>query len=116
MAQKPTDSRQLVRIAADAQRLLQKFIDLPFSDPEGATELLAQFDQKVAEFKRLQARLNRPGKARVLRLADAPARACCSICGKPIVAKLNGVKTKGAIYHRTCYSAVVDRGLRRSSP
>jgi hypothetical protein len=118
MAQKPTDPRHLLRLAADAQKLLQEFIQLPFTEPERATELLAQFDRRVAEFKHLQAKMEpRPRKGRVLRLADAPAPSRCSICRQRIVLrKRNYVKTATAIYHRACYSAAVDRQLRRSSP
>ena len=119
MAEKPTERQHLLRLAADAQKLLQEFIRLPFTEPERATELLIEFDRKVAEFKRLQAKAGpRPHKARVLRLADAPAGERCSICRKRIAArKLDSIKTNRAIYHRACYVAVVvDRELRRSSP
>jgi hypothetical protein len=118
MAQKPTDRRQLVSLAADAQKLLQEFIRLPFTEPEYATDLLSEFDRKVAEFKRLQAKIESgPRKARVLRLADAPAPRRCSICRQRVVLrKRNYIETKAAIYHRACFSASIERQPRRSSP
>jgi hypothetical protein len=117
MAQKPTEQRQLVTLAAEAQKLLQEFIRLPLTEPGYATDLLMEFDRKVAEFKRLQAKIESgPKKARVLRLADAPAPRQCPICRQRVVLrKRNYVETKTAIYHRACYSAAIDRQSKRSS-
>jgi hypothetical protein len=115
--QKPTDGKYLLLLAADAQKLLQEFIRLPLSEPERASELLIEFDRKVAEFKRLQAKIESgPRKARILRLADGPARRRCSTCRQRVVMRKGRyVETKRAIYHRACYRVVVERQTRRSS-
>jgi hypothetical protein len=118
VAQNPTDLRQLLTLATDAQKLLQEFVQMPLSEPERATELLIEFDRKVAEFKRLRAKVESgPSKARILRLADAPAPRRCSTCKQRVVMrKGHFVETKTTIYHRACYRTVVDRQPRRSSP
>jgi hypothetical protein len=103
-------NRELLRLATNAQKLLQEFIRLPFTEPERATELLNELDRAVAEFKRLQSSIvaSRSKKARIFRLAEALR--LCPICHRRIVLpKRNYVEMEGAIYHRACYGVVVGR-------
>lgn len=105
MAEKPTE-QDLVRLAVEAQKLLREFIELPFTEPERATQLLLKFDRKVAEFKRLQSKLtSRPVNARISLMAEAAALRRCSTCRQRIVLrKRDHVETEGAVYHRACYN------------
>lgn len=106
MAENRTDKELLLR-AVKAQRLLQEFIRLPFTEPERATELLSELDCAVVEFKRLQSAIvaSRSKKARIFRIAEAPRR--CPICRRRVVLpKRNYVEVEGTIYHRACYDVV----------
>jgi len=107
-------NRELLRLATSAQKLLQEFIRLPYAEPERATELLNQFDAAVVEFKRLQSAIlsSQSRKARVFRLAEAPARRLCPVCEQRVVLKQrNYVEVEGAVYHRDCAKGVVKRRL-----
>jgi hypothetical protein len=105
-------NRELLLLATNAQKLLQEFIRLPFTEPERATELLHEFDRAVVEFKRLQSAIvaSQSKRARVFRLEEARAPRLCPICHRRIVLpKRNYVEMEGAIYHRACYGVVVGR-------
>ena len=106
--------RQLLLLATNAQRLLQEFIHLPFTEPERATKLLSDFDCAVAEFKELQAVVvaSQSKKARIFRMAEATAPRLCPTCERRVVlAKRNYVEAEGVIYHRACYGVGVGRQL-----
>jgi hypothetical protein len=107
-------NRELLLLATSAQKLLQEFVRLPFTEPERATELLNEFDRAVAEFKRLQSAIaaSRSRKARIFRLAEAPARRLCPVCEQRVVLRQrNYVEVEDAVYHRACARGVVRRRL-----
>lgn len=108
MAAKPVDPDRLVlsTLADHAHKLLREFIALPNRELERATELTAEFEHVVAEFKRLRPPPPFKG-SRHLRLAEPRPRRC-SICEQPVDLSIHDFfKTEGAIYHRVCYSRVV---------
>ena len=113
MAAKPKepDLAILSDLAVHAQKLLQQFIDVPFTEPERATELLNEFDQAVEQFKLLSAKVP-TRKGRVLQIADAPKPRRCPICKQRIVrGRQDHIEIGDATYHQSCRDAA---GSRRS--
>jgi hypothetical protein len=104
----------LLESAQHAQKLLQQFIAVPFSDPKRATELLHEFERAVEEFKRIRSKAPTQ-KGRLLRLTDAREPQHCAICQQRIFrSKRDYLEIDGSIYHRACHRAEGARRLDRS--
>ena len=112
---KPSNSDLLLESARHAQKLLQQFIGVPFSDPKRATQLLNEFECTVEEFKRLRSDLPMK-KGQVLWLADAPAPRRCAICGQRISrSKRDYIEIDGSAYHRACHRVEVAHRLGQTT-
>jgi hypothetical protein len=110
MAAKPVgfDTSILQNLADHAHKLLHEFVELPSDEQQRSAELMVEFENVIAEFKRLRPAPVFKG-ARRLWLAETAKPRLCSICEQAVhLAGGDYFETEGAIYHRACYSRVID--------
>jgi hypothetical protein len=100
MAAKPVDldHSALVRLADHASKLLGEFVALDPADRHEMTELLAELEHVIAEFRRLRPPPAFRKGAPTLRLVRI-----CAICEVEITEDGESFETPGAVYHVDCY-------------
>jgi hypothetical protein len=108
VAAKPveTDSSILVSLAEHAQKVLQEFVGLRSADKHRASELVAELEHVVAEFRRLRPPPPLRGGLRLMRPPGGLPH--CPICEDEIHPALPGIfETPGATYHLVCYRRAI---------
>jgi hypothetical protein len=101
VAAKPVDRdhSSLVKLANHASKLLREFIELEPADRHRMTELLAELQNVIAEFRRLRpppAFRKDHGGLRLIRT--------CAICRESVNEdEAEHFETPGAVYHSDCY-------------
>jgi hypothetical protein len=98
------DVSRLSGLADHAHKLLHEFVGLPYTQNDRASELLAELEHVIAEFKRL-----RPPPtfkaARGLRVVPIEDSRVCAVCQRPVdLGKRNHVEADDAVYHSSCFN------------
>src|SRR5215469_4731335 len=105
MAAKPVDPDLLLLadLADHAHKLINEFISLPWAERERATDLLAEIQLVIAEFRRLRPPLplGSVRAARALRLVTT--KPSCEICGKAVdLDSAEIMRAMRTVYHLAC--------------
>jgi len=104
MAAKPVDPGFNVEFLADladhAHKLINEFLALSANEGERATELIAEIQHIIAEFRRLRppATFVKKARVRVLRAVEP-----CGVCGRAVDRSAgNFAATEHSVYHTIC--------------
>lgn len=101
------DVNLLSDLADHAHKLMREFVELPNSQNDRATELLAELEHVIAEFKRLRPPPTFKGNHK-LRCIPIEESRLCSVCHRPVdLGKRNYIEAGSAVYHSACFNGPV---------
>jgi hypothetical protein len=90
-------------LANHAHKLMLELVGLSCEQNDRASELLAELEHVIAEFKRLRPPPTFKG-ARGLRLVPGDESRPCVVCQQAIdLGKRNYIESEDQVYHRSCY-------------